>query len=200
MTSLLTATQAEDWRVPAPLAQIVGGVVAGVPVAAAIALLNVVAFGDGLAAAFAGALPYAAAIAVIVGVIYEIVERREATAAANRSEPPAPDAGEPDGAAALFDRLPPAIGRDIVHLRAQDHYVAVRTTRGEALVLMSMAEAADALGARGMRVHRSWWVAREHMRDLVYRGGAPKLVTGLGDAIPVGRSHRKTVRAAMRTR
>ncbi len=201
VTSLMTATQAEDWRVPAPLAQIIGGIVAGIPVAAAVALLNVIAFGDPFTAGFGRVLPYAATIAVIVGVIYEMVERREAATAEARhsGNGSTPQTGD-TAVAVLFDRLPPAIGRDIVHLQAQDHYVAVRTLKGEALVLISMADATEALGARGMRVHRSWWVSRAHMRDLTYRNGAPRLVTSLGDEIPVGRSHRRAVRVAVRGR
>lgn len=205
VTSVFVATQAEDWRIPAPLAQIVGGLVAGIPVALVVAMLNSIAFGEALLGSFVGILPYAAAIAVIIGIIYEVIEQREAKAAQRTAMRSDTDtivaAPEADGnAAALMAKLPVTIGRDIVHLNAQDHYVAVRTTGGEALVLISMADAADALGARGMRVHRSWWVAHRHMRELVYRDGAPRLITSLGDEVPVGRSYRKGARAAVRNR
>jgi hypothetical protein len=49
----------------------------------------------------------------------------------------------------------------IVSLSAEDHYVRVRTDRGQALILMKFASAISALGPdAGIRIHRSHWVAQ----------------------------------------
>jgi hypothetical protein len=49
----------------------------------------------------------------------------------------------------------------ILALSAEDHYVRVRTDRGQALILMNLANAIAALGPdAGVRVHRSHWVSR----------------------------------------
>ena len=57
----------------------------------------------------------------------------------------------------LFDRLPAALGRDVIYLEVSGHYVQVTTTVGSAVTLMRFSDAVDALGDLGMRVHRSYW-------------------------------------------
>jgi hypothetical protein len=59
-------------------------------------------------------------------------------------------------------KLPLALRQaPIVALSAEDHYVRVRTDRGQALILMNLANAVAALGPRtGVRIHRSHWVSR----------------------------------------
>lgn len=52
----------------------------------------------------------------------------------------------------------------LVFLRASDHYVIVRTTKGEHELRMRFADALDRLGtARGLQVHRSFWVAQDYL-------------------------------------
>ena len=64
----------------------------------------------------------------------------------------------------FLDRLPPELGRDLVYLRMADHYVEAFTTAGSTLVLMRFADAVAALeDAGGLRVHRSYWVAKKHV-------------------------------------
>jgi hypothetical protein len=76
----------------------------------------------------------------------------------------APDRGpghEPGGASGLLTLLPPRLGRDIICMAMEDHYVRVHTALGSDLVLMPMARAVqDVAAIEGFRVHRSWWVAR----------------------------------------
>ncbi|MEO1790259.1 MAG: LytTR family DNA-binding domain-containing protein [Pseudomonadota bacterium] len=48
-----------------------------------------------------------------------------------------------------------------------------------------------------MRVHRSWWVARDAIDAYTYRGGAPVITLRTGREVPVGRAYRKRVRAAL---
>ena len=112
---------------------------------------------------------------------------------------PAPQAQEAPAARPprFLDRLPHAIGRDLVYLRMADHYVEAFTTEGSDLVLMRFADAiAELEGADGMRVHRSYWVARAHVTGAERIGGRPTLRLTGGHSVPVSRTYLPAVRAA----
>lgn len=66
-----------------------------------------------------------------------------------------------------LDRLPPAIGRDIISISADLHYLNVVTAGGRALVLGNLRDTAAELEAFGIQVHRSHWVAVPHVRRVV---------------------------------
>ncbi|NEX94511.1 LytTR family DNA-binding domain-containing protein, partial [Caulobacter sp. 17J65-9] len=88
----------------------------------------------------------------------------------------------------LLERLPPRLGREVVALGMEDHYVRVFTRRGDTLVLMRMADAVAELAAvDGAQVHRSWWVARAAVVASARSGrsGVLRLDTGL--EVPVAR-------------
>lgn len=72
-----------------------------------------------------------------------------------------PQAAEPPSK--FLDRLPVEAGRDIIYLKMSDHYVTVVTTLGRCTVLMRFVDAVAELGDRGLRVHRSYWVAYPHV-------------------------------------
>ncbi len=97
----------------------------------------------------------------------------------------------------FLDRLPHGIGRDLVCLRMADHYVEAFTTEGSDLVLMRFADAiAELEGADGMRVHRSYWVARAHVTGSTRENGRPALCLTGGHKVPVSRTYLPEVRAA----
>lgn len=101
----------------------------------------------------------------------------------------------------LLSRLPRRIGTDIVAVSAELHYLRVYTSAGEALILMSIGRAVEALGIiPGQRVHRSHWVALEHVAALDSDGDRVicRLDTGL--ELPVSRTHRTRLRAALALR
>lgn len=86
----------------------------------------------------------------------------------------------------LLDLVPARLGRNVVALQMQDHYVRVHTPLGSELVLMSMTTALKALsGVKGRRVHRSWWVARSAVEAVVSDGRNVRLqlVGGLKAAV-----------------
>lgn len=112
---------------------------------------------------------------------------------------PAPQTPEAPAAARprFLDRLPHEIGRDLVCLRMADHYVEAITTEGSDLVLMRFADAmAELEGADGMRVHRSYWVARGHVTGSERENGRPTLRLTGGHKVPVSRTYLPEVRAA----
>jgi hypothetical protein len=101
----------------------------------------------------------------------------------------------------LLARIPVTLGRDIVALSAELHYLRVYTTKGNTLILMSFSRAVSAVRIiAGMVVHRSHWVALKHVDSLEGQGSGVmcKLVTGL--TVPVSRTNRAALRAAMTER
>ena len=104
----------------------------------------------------------------------------------------------PAAAAPRFlDRLPHEIGRDLVYLRMADHYVEAFTTAGSDLVLMRFADAvAELEDTDGMRVHRSYWVARAHVTGAERSNGRSTLHLTGGHRVPVSRTYLPEVRAA----
>ncbi len=78
-----------------------------------------------------------------------------------------------------------------------DHYVEAFTTTGPDLVLVRFADAvAELEDADGMRVHRSYWVARGHVTGSERINGRTALCLTGGHKVPVSRTYLPTVRAA----
>ncbi len=114
---------------------------------------------------------------------------------AARQQPDAPAAVR--AAPPFLKRLPPAIGRDLICLKMADHYVEAVTAGGSGLVLMRFADAiAELEGVDGMRVHRSYWVARRHVTGAERRNGRQTLCLTGGHRVPVSRTYLPKVRAA----
>lgn len=87
------------------------------------------------------------------------------------------------------DRLPARLGRKVLCLQMEDHYVRVHTPLGSGLVLMSLAQAIDGLkGVDGEQTHRSWWVARAAVQGVVQDGRNCRLLLVNGIQAPVSRS------------
>jgi len=146
------------------------------------------------------------ASAIVHYVVCQQVELRYAvlSAEAGAEEPfpgrpagAAPRASGDQGSAWFFDRIPEALGRDVICITVSGHYLDVVTTVGSCLVLLPLGDAVAALGDLGMQVHRSHWVAHRHVLALVRQGQHMRLqVTGARE-IPVSRSHVAEVRAAV---
>lgn len=192
LTSVTVAGQAEDRGVAPLIALGLGGVAAGGPVSILVGALITLFSGNPFLPVVRDVLPYVCVIAVIVGALYEVLEAR-LPAESSGDTPDQPDPG-------WISKLPSSIGRDLVCLQAQDHYVLAQTVSGQALVRSSLSEAERGLTGLGMRVHRSWWVAHDHVQCSVYSGGSPKIVLSSGEMVPVGRAYRRAVRGFMRAR
>ncbi len=97
----------------------------------------------------------------------------------------------------LYRRLSSTVGRDIVYLKMDDHYVDVHTTEGTCLVHMRFADAVLELGPLGLQTHRSYWVARRHLiREEEQNGRTTVQVTG-DHLVPVSRPYVPAVREAL---
>ncbi|MEQ5787646.1 LytTR family transcriptional regulator DNA-binding domain-containing protein [Erythrobacter sp. NFXS35] len=102
---------------------------------------------------------------------------------------PAPAPSPPPAPNPLFDQLPPELGSDIIALEMEDHYVRVHTALGSALVLMRLRDGIALVGdLEGMQVHRSWWVARGAVEDIIREGRNVRLKLARGIEAPVARA------------
>ena len=98
---------------------------------------------------------------------------------------------------AFLDRLPTRLGRDLLCLRMEDHYVRAHTARGSDLILIPLKDAVAELGGlEGLRVHRSWWVARAAVAMPVTSGRNLTLRLTNGLEVPVSRASVAVLRAA----
>jgi hypothetical protein len=106
----------------------------------------------------------------------------------------AKEAGEaPPTAFGLLGAPPSAV----LCLQMEDHYVRVHTAGNSRLMLATLNQAMTALeNADGLRVHRSWWVARKAVVRAVTEGRNLRLQLVNGLTAPVARSAVATVREA----
>ncbi len=128
---------------------------------------------------------------------------RAAVAQARAAGARLPEAGPPEAptpalpAAGFLDRLPPRLGRELLCLQMEDHYVRAYTPRGSDLILTPLKDAiAELNAADGLQVHRSWWVARAAVAEPVVRGRSVALRLTNGVEAPVSRAQVARLRAA----
>jgi hypothetical protein len=112
-------------------------------------------------------------------------------------------ASRPDDTPALakgggfLDRLPPRLGRELLCLQMEDHYVRAHTANGSDLILTPLKDAIAELGeADGLQVHRSWWVARTAVAEPMTSGRNLCLRLSNGLEVPVSRASIAKLRAA----
>lgn len=114
--------------------------------------------------------------------------------AADSADVPVTSAPAAQGPSSFRLKLPIALrGAAILSLSAEDHYVRVRTDRGQALILMNLSHAIAALGTdSGVRIHRSHWVARQAAMG----GRVSRLGIRIDDTavLPISRSGRQLLR------
>ncbi len=101
--------------------------------------------------------------------------------------------GSVSAADGCLARLPSALGTDLIAARSELQYVRVYTTRGEALILGALKDVAAHGGAGGQLVHRSWWVANEHVRTLRRRGPRCMLTLSNGLEVPISRRRQQSL-------
>lgn len=107
-----------------------------------------------------------------------------------------PDAPPQEG---FFAALPPAIGTDVISVSADLHYLTVHTAAGKATIWFALRDAVAELGQRGLQIHRSHWVARDHVRRVRRSGGRWRIELSDGRHLPVSRRRRAAVRETLGT-
>jgi DNA-binding LytR/AlgR family response regulator len=102
------------------------------------------------------------------------------------------------GPARFIERLPPRLRGGVIRaVSSEDHYLRIHTDRGSDLILMRLSDAlAELEGLEGAQTHRSWWVARDAVRDVSRGDGRATLTLEGGIEAPVSRRYAKALRAA----
>ena len=97
--------------------------------------------------------------------------------------------------APFLERIPARLGRNLLHLHMQDHYVEVHTDAGSDLLLLRFRDALrEVEGIDGAQVHRSHWVARAAVAGVERRNGRIALRLANGSRVPVSRSFAPALR------
>lgn len=111
--------------------------------------------------------------------------------------PTTPIPAAPVPTAPFLDRLPGAWADQLVALEMEDHYVRAHGPDTSALILLRMRDAeAELAGIDGLRVHRSWWVARSAVEKVLRDGRGYKLRLTNGLEPPVARDRIAVLKAA----
>jgi len=147
------------------------------------------------ASLFVSVAPTAIVVTVVVNMAIRLILVDPAERPATQSE----DGTQVSQTLSVFhQKLPIHLGRDIVTIKAQDHYVEVTTTHGSAMVLARLSDAAAQLESYGcVRVHRSWLVNMAHVKRIEPAPNGPEVILTNGQHVPVGRTYRGVVDAAL---
>jgi DNA-binding LytR/AlgR family response regulator len=169
-----------------------------VPVTAGLIAIRSVAAGEVLPPlGWAQQYIYCVVIAVLltsVGwVVDQLIKQRQAAAAS-----PANGVAAPAPQLAFAERLPMRLrAADIYAVESEDHYLRVHTSAGQEMILMRLADAVRELGGLdGLQTHRSWWVARQGLADVVKGDGKMVLKLKSGAEAPVSRTYARSVKDA----
>jgi hypothetical protein len=131
-------------------------------------------------------------IAVAITLIGVMVDRAFPDQTGSASPP------KTSAALTFLQRLPVRFhSAELWAVSSEDHYCRVHTSLGSELVLMRLADADRELAdADGLRVHRSWWVARKGVAAAERSDGRLRLKLHSGEAVPVSRSYQAAVKDA----
>ena len=141
-------------------------------------VLSYWAFGQDLLLLFVNVM----VIAMVVAGIFQIAYATD----------PDPTTAEPPP---LLDRIPFEKRGPLVSISVEDHYVRVRTTKGEDMLLLRLSDALREVGdTDGLRVHRSHWVARGQITAAKRKGDGAVLRMTHGPDIPVSRANVATLK------
>lgn len=101
---------------------------------------------------------------------------------------------------ALERRFPEIMGRKLLAIEADEHYVQLHTDAGSTHVLYRFRDALrDVEDLSGLRVHRSWWVARSAVETLTQTGSGFGLKLKTGLTVPVSQTYRRDVERMIET-
>ncbi|MEM7610647.1 MAG: LytTR family DNA-binding domain-containing protein [Pseudomonadota bacterium] len=100
-----------------------------------------------------------------------------------------PSADETTADAAFLAKLPPALGRTLVSITSDLHYLHVHTVKGKTMLFGSLKEAEQQLDGYGQMIHRSHWVANDQVVSV--RGRSGKMVCLLTDGRRLAVSRRR---------
>lgn len=190
------------WQVAAHMA--LAGILSALPITAAVIVVHSWLVRPLPWGAFPYIFPQTAFLAVVISILVGLfVEQRlHAEADSERARvaaavAAAPASGAEAPTADFFRRVPPVLGRDLLALEMEDHYLRIHTALGSDLILLRLRDALAELGpSRGRQVHRSWWVAEGAVASAERNGRRPRLVLRNGLHVPVSKTYQDQVKQA----
>ena len=179
LVARLGLAAAERWKIPAVVTLGAGLLIGAAPLALMVSLIAR-AFWPGLSGLTAldwygqCLIISTPSLAAYVGVRWILTRDQGAATPVSTLEP------SPSAVASLDD---------VLCLRMEDHYVRIHSAVGSRLVAGPFERVITSLGQReGMRVHRSWWVARSAVVGVRADGRNLKLELSNGLQAPVSRA------------
>ncbi len=180
VTVALKRKSLNDW-----LAYMIGGSVAGIIVGIFVWLFGLFldqSFGQSVSG-LAKVMTYTIPITIAVTMLFKLSETKSDDKSQTTSDE-----------IRFFDRIPKNLGRDLISLNSQDHYIKVTTSLGSDLILMRLSDAIIELeGHDGIQSHRSWWVAKQHVAAIKTVSGKKMIELKNGDFVPISRANLKDV-------
>jgi len=86
------------------------------------------------------------------------------------------------------------LGKDLIAIAAEQHYIRVYTKLGSELILYRFSDAvAELADWPGLRVHRSHWIMRSAINSIKPRGKSYSVELENGQVVPVSVTHRALV-------
>ena len=98
----------------------------------------------------------------------------------------------------LLEKLPMRLqNSEIFALNSEDHYVHIHTSKGTEMTLMRLFDAVrDSQPLDGLKVHRSWWVAKQGIEDVQKKNRTAVIRLKNNVSVPVSRSGYKMLKDA----
>ena len=122
---------------------------------------------------------YIGVIALVITAVSErFTHRPEAGSTTQVDRPP------------LMERLPLKFqDANLYAAVSEDHYLRIYTSKGDHMLLMRLGDVPDlALPLEGLTPHRSWWVAKDGVADIIRQSGKLTIQLKNGEMVPVSRS------------
>lgn len=192
--------------VPEWIARIIGGLIGGIPIGFFVWAINKYIAGNdiGTFADLVRLIGYTTVISAAVSIIYYLVEssvRPEGQSTSNTFSAKQEASFVQQPTSPFFARLPVELGKDLISLQAQDHYIKVTTAKGSEMILMRLSDAEKELETvPGIRTHRSWWVSHKHIQDTERENEKTSITLSNGEKVPVSRTYAKAVREYLENR
>lgn len=167
--------------------QIFAGLLSGVPISLLVWFINVKIFQFDLGGwpEFLNLSSIILVISTAIAILYKLIANPgESNAIDNTNESTSP----------FLKRLPVELGKNLLHISSEDHYVRAITDRGSHMILMRFSDAIVELESMpGFQIHRSHWVAEKAARKVIRENGKKMLQTVDGCKFPISRSFAKEV-------
>lgn len=102
-----------------------------------------------------------------------------------------------DKSSAFIRRLKPELGKKIIYLKAEGHYVFAVTENGDDLIYYRFGDAIIQLTEYGIQVHRSYWVSHDTLMDENTVIKDSEIILTNGHKVPIGNTFLQLLREYM---